>query len=138
MAGMGDRPNPGETTGATGAAAGATGSAGRMSEEQGSTGGAAEQTWSERIEVAGNELIGRVQELIQESNVRRLIIRYPDGRSMLEIPLTAGVAVGGALTLFYPVLAALGAVAALVAKVKIEVVREGGGPGEGDGPGSGI
>jgi len=41
-----------------------------------------------------------------------VIIRNSDGRSLLEIPLTAGVVVGGAVTLFYPLLAALGALAA--------------------------
>jgi uncharacterized membrane protein YphA (DoxX/SURF4 family) len=42
---------------------------------------------------------------------------------LLEVPLTAGVAVGGAATLVAPVLAALGALAALVTHVKAEVVR---------------
>jgi hypothetical protein len=42
---------------------------------------------------------------------------------MLEVPLTAGVVVGGAFTLIAPVLAALGAMAALLARVKVEIVR---------------
>jgi hypothetical protein len=42
---------------------------------------------------------------------------------MLEIPLTAGVAVGGVLTAMAPVLAALGAMAALLTQVKVEIVR---------------
>lgn len=86
-----------------------------------------ERTWVEEIEVAGGQLVERVKEIIGEGNVRRLIIRNADGNVLLEIPLTAGVVVGGALTLFYPLLAALGAMAALVAKVKIEVVRTEGG-----------
>ena len=56
-------------------------------------------------------------------NVRRLIIRKPDGDVLLEIPLTAGVAVGGAMTIMAPVLAALGALAALLAEFKLEVIR---------------
>lgn len=86
-----------------------------------------ERTWIEEIEVAGSQVVERVKELISEGNVRRLIIRNADGNVLLEIPLTAGVVVGGALTLFYPLLAALGAMAALLARVKIEVVRTDGG-----------
>ncbi len=82
-----------------------------------------ERTWVEEIEVAGNQLVDRVKELVKEGNVQRLIIRNQSGETLLEIPLTAGVVVGGAVTVFYPVLAALGAVAALVARIKIEVVR---------------
>jgi hypothetical protein len=82
-----------------------------------------ERTWTEEIEVAGRELVDRVKELIEQGNVRRLIIRKPTGEVLLELPLTTGVVVGGVITIFTPVLAALGAMAALIAKVKIEVVR---------------
>ena len=77
----------------------------------------------ERITIAGNELVGYVKGLIAEGNVRRLIIRKPDGDVLMEVPLAAGIAVSGALTLMAPVLAALGAMAALVAKVQVEIVR---------------
>jgi len=82
-----------------------------------------ERTWVEEIEIAGSELVERVKELIKEGNVRRLIIRKPSGELLMEIPLTAGVMVGGAFTIVAPVLAALGAMAALIAKVKLEIVR---------------
>ena len=82
-----------------------------------------EQTWTEELEIDAGQLVGRVKELIGEGNVRRLIIRKADGGILFEVPLTAGVAVGGAVTLFAPVLAGLGAMAALLAKVKIQVVR---------------
>jgi hypothetical protein len=68
--------------------------------------------------------------------VRRLIIKKPDGESLLEIPLTAGVAIGGAMVVFAPVLAAIGALAALIAKVKIVVVREERPPPGQSGPGT--
>lgn len=77
----------------------------------------------EEFEIDAGQLVSRVKELIRESNVRRLIIRKSDGEVLMEVPLTAGVAVGGALTLMLPVLAALGAMAALLAEVKIQVVR---------------
>lgn len=82
-----------------------------------------ERTWVEEIEIAGSELVDCVKELIKEGNVRRLIIRKESGELLLEIPLTAGVVVGGVLTIFAPVLAALGAMAAQLAKVKVEIVR---------------
>jgi hypothetical protein len=82
-----------------------------------------ERTWVEEIEIAGSELVKRVKELIVEGNVRRLIIKKPNDDLLLEIPLTAGVAVGSVVTIVAPVLAALGAMAALLAKVKVQVVR---------------
>ncbi len=64
-----------------------------------------------------------VKGLVAEGNIRRLIIRKPDGTRLLAVPLSAGIAVGGVLMLVAPILTALGAIAALVAKVQVEVVR---------------
>jgi hypothetical protein len=86
-----------------------------------------EHTWVEEIEMASDQLVSRVKELIAEGNVRRLVIRKPDGDVLMEVPLTAGVAVGGVFTIIAPVLAAIGALAALIARVKVEVVRVEGG-----------
>jgi hypothetical protein len=82
-----------------------------------------EHTFSEQVEIAASELVDRTKELIEEGNVRRLIIRNPDDEVLLEVPLTTGVAVGGVVTLIAPVLAALGAMAALLTHVKVEIVR---------------
>jgi DNA-binding Lrp family transcriptional regulator len=82
-----------------------------------------ERQITEEIEVAANQLVDRVKELVQEGNVRRLIIRNNENRILLEIPLTAGVGAAAVLTFFNPLFAALGAMAALVAQVKIEIVR---------------
>jgi len=82
------------------------------------------RTFSEELEVAGSQLVERVKELVEEGNVRRLIIRNPENRVLLEIPLTYGVVGAAALGMFYPILAALGAFAMLVTRVKIEIVRE--------------
>lgn len=81
--------------------------------------------WSEEFELKGNELVDRVKELIQQGNVRRLIIRKSDGDVLMEIPLTTSVVAGSALLVFNPVLAALGAAAAFITQVKLEVVRVG-------------
>jgi len=82
-----------------------------------------ERTWTEEIEVAGAELVVRIEELVKAGNVRRVILRTPDDKLLLEIPLTAGAVAGGVVVMVAPVLAALGAMAALLAKVKIQVVR---------------
>ena len=95
-----------------------------------------ERSWSEEIEVAGTELVDRVKKLAAEGQVRRIRITEPDGDLVLEIPLTLGAVAGGALVLAAPLLAALGALAAFVTRVKIEVVREGEGESEKKKPGS--
>lgn len=81
--------------------------------------------WVEEMEVATNDLVARVKELIEQGNVRRLIVRKKDGEPLFEIPLTPGVIAGSALLVFAPPLAALGALAAFFAEVKLEVVRVG-------------
>ena len=82
------------------------------------------RTFVEDIELEGRQLMDRVRELIQEGNVRRLIIKDPGGKFNIEIPLTVGVVAGGVFALAAPVMAALGALAALVSRVQIQVVRE--------------
>src|SRR5919107_2625976 len=82
-----------------------------------------ERTFTEHIEIAASDLVDRTKELIEEGNVRRIIIRNEEDEVLLEVPLTAGVVVGGAVTIVAPGLAALGALAALLTHVKIEVVR---------------
>jgi hypothetical protein len=82
-----------------------------------------EHTFTEQIEIAASDLVDRTKELIDEGNIRRIIIRNEEDEVLMEVPLTAGVAVGGAVTIVAPVLAALGALAALLTHVKIEVVR---------------
>ena len=81
--------------------------------------------FAEEIEVAVDGLTERVKELIKEGNVRRLIIRKDNGDILLEIPLTAGVAVGSVLTIMWPVLTALVAMTGLLSRVKIQVIRSG-------------
>lgn len=92
--------------------------------EQKTTESTKPHTFSEQIEMAGNELVDRVRTLLEEGNVRRLIIRNPEGKVLMELPLTIGVAAGAGLIWFTPVFAALGAMAALLARVSVEIVRE--------------
>lgn len=73
----------------------------------------------ERYKVAGEKLLSKVKELLQEGNVRRIIIKNDEDKTLIEIPLTLGV-VGAAI---FPVWAAVGAIAALVTDCSIEVER---------------
>ena len=82
-----------------------------------------EHSVTERVTVSGAQLVEYVKNIIAAGNVRRLIIRKSNDEVLIEIPLTAGVAVGGALTAMAPVLAAVGAMAALLKQVKVEIVR---------------
>ncbi len=79
-----------------------------------------ERTWWETIKVEGGELLDQVKKIIHEGNVRRIVIKQGT-RSVAEFPLTVGV-VG---TLVAPILAAIGALAALLTECSIEVERVG-------------
>jgi len=78
---------------------------------------------SENKSVKGGELIGYIKTLIKKGNVRRIIIKKPSGKKMLEVPLSAGIGVVGVLTIFAPVLVAISSVAALVAEFKVEIIH---------------
>lgn len=79
--------------------------------------------WKEEVEIATGELITKVKELLKEGNIRRLIIKDMNDKTILEVPLNAGVVIGGAVTLMSPLLAVLGALTGVLAKVKVEIVR---------------
>jgi hypothetical protein len=78
----------------------------------------AEQTKTETIKVEGAQLVDQIKRLVHEGNVRRIIIKQDD-RTVAEFPLTLGV-IGVVLA---PVLAAVGAIAALITDCTIEVER---------------
>ena len=78
-----------------------------------------EKNIGEEIKVKGEELLKKVKEIIHQGNIRKIIIKNVEGKIMLEIPLTLGV-VGAA---FLPVLAAVGALAALAMDFKIEIIK---------------
>ena len=77
-----------------------------------------EKTVREEFKINGEQLLKKVKELVHEGNIRRVIVKQDD-RTILEIPLTLGVA--GILVA--PTLAALGAVAALVSECTIIVEK---------------
>ena len=75
-------------------------------------------TTLETIKVSSNQLVERMKQLIHEGNIRRIVISH-EGRVVAEFPLTVGV-VGALLA---PVLAGVGAMAALLSECTIEVER---------------
>ncbi len=83
------------------------------------------RTISEELEVTGGQLVEKLQDIVRKGNVRRIIIRSADDRVLLETTLTVGAVAGGALALVGGLpLAVLAVIAAAVARVKVEVVRE--------------
>jgi hypothetical protein len=82
------------------------------------------KTFTEEIEIFGDQLVQKVKDLLAEGNVRQIRIKASDGDIVLETPLTIGVVAGGAVALAAPWLAILGVIAALVTHVTVEVVRE--------------
>jgi hypothetical protein len=74
-----------------------------------------QKTRTEEFQIDGDRLVARIKELLHEGNLRRITIKDEGGQTLIEIPLTIGVV--GALLL--PVLAAIGAIAALVTRCTI-------------------
>jgi len=74
----------------------------------------------EEFKVNGEELLKKMKELIAEGNARRIIIKNEQGQTLVEVPLTIG-AIGALLA---PVLAAVGAIAALVTHCTIVVIKK--------------
>jgi hypothetical protein len=80
-------------------------------------------SWWEKVEARGNELLERLKSILHEGNVRRVVIKQRD-RTVAEFPLTVGI-VG---TVAAPILAAVGALVALLADCSLEVERTGEAP----------
>lgn len=74
----------------------------------------------ESIKIEGEKVLNKVKELVKEGNVRKISIHEKDGRELMSFPLSLGVV--GAV--FAPVLAAVGALAALIGECSITVERE--------------
>jgi Domain of unknown function (DUF4342) len=74
----------------------------------------------EEFKLKGESVLAKIKELVHEGNVRRIILKNDEGRTLIEIPLTIGVI--GALLL--PAWAAIGAVAALAADLTIVIERD--------------
>jgi hypothetical protein len=76
---------------------------------------------TEEFKVDGEKIVSKIKELIHEGNIRKFIIKDKDGKVMMEIPVTFGVAG----VLLAPQLAAIGAIAALLSEATIVVEKNG-------------
>jgi hypothetical protein len=79
-----------------------------------------QSTRTQEFTLNGDEVVAKVKELIHEGNIRRIIIKNEEGRTMLEVPLAIGL-IGAALL---PVLAAIGAAAAIATRCTLVVERD--------------
>lgn len=77
---------------------------------------------TEKFTVSGNQLVEKVKQLIHEGNIRRVRLLHED-RVVIEIPLSIGAPVAALGILAAPILAAIGAFAALVTECTIEVEK---------------
>lgn len=76
----------------------------------------------EKFTVSGDQLVSKVKQLIREGNIRRVRIRHKD-RTLIDIPLAVGAPVAAVGIIALPVLAAIGALAALLSEATIEVEK---------------
>ena len=79
-------------------------------------------SYTEEIKVTGAKLLETVKNLVRAGNVRRVVVRNAAGRTVLDVPLAAGVAGAGLL----PLLAALAGLAALAAHYTVVIERDAG------------
>ncbi len=79
-------------------------------------------TVKEKFTVSGSQLVDKVKQLIREGNIRKVRLLH-EGRTVIEIPLSIGAPATAIVILAAPVLAALGAFAALVTECTIEVEK---------------
>ncbi|NCJ07132.1 DUF4342 domain-containing protein [Synechococcales cyanobacterium C] len=82
-----------------------------------------QKTRVEEFVVSGRSLFGRMKEVFQESNVRRIVVKTEGGKTLLDLPLTVGVAGGVAGTIMFPLVMALGVVGFLAARLTIVVEK---------------
>jgi len=78
------------------------------------------QTHKEEFKVNGDDLVKKIKEIINEGNIRRIIIKNEKGVTLIEVPLTLGV-VGAVLI---PVWAAIGVIAAMVTNCTVVVEKK--------------
>ena len=83
-----------------------------------------EKVRTEEYKVSADDTVAKIKEIIAEGNVRRIIIQNEDGKTLIEFPLTIGVAAAAGVLLLAPLLAAVGVLAAIVTDLTIVVERE--------------
>lgn len=77
----------------------------------------------EEFRISGDALVAKVKELIHLGNIRRIIIKNEEGRTLIEIPLAFGVVGGVISAALFPVVAAVGVIGAMVAHLTVVIEK---------------
>ncbi len=84
-----------------------------------------EKVTLEEFKISGDALVAKIKELVHQGNIRRIIIKNEEGHTLIEIPMTVGVIGGVISAVFFPVIAAVGVIGAMVAHLTIVIERQG-------------
>ena len=76
----------------------------------------------ERVTVSGRNLVEKVKELVHQGNIRRVRLIHEE-KTLIDIPLSVGAPAAAVVVLAVPVLAAIGAIAALVKECTLEIEK---------------
>ena len=82
------------------------------------------RTFIENLEVAGQDLVNVIKNLFEDAGAKRVTIRNEEGKQLLTVPLTYGVAGGALAFLIAPVLTLVATIGGAVARLRLEVERE--------------
>ncbi|MGK7949550.1 MAG: DUF4342 domain-containing protein [Xenococcaceae cyanobacterium] len=77
----------------------------------------------EEFKISGDVLVGKVKELIRQGNIRRIILKNESGQTLIEIPMTVGVIGSVISAALFPVIAAVGVIGAMVARLTVVIER---------------
>lgn len=77
------------------------------------------RTWTEELKVTGENLLAEIEKLIHEGNVNHIVIQSPEGHTIFEVPVTIGI-IGFIMA---PLVAAIGAIAAVASHFTVVVTR---------------
>lgn len=82
------------------------------------------KTFTERIDVSGEQLVNTIKSLFEDASAKRVTIRSHEGKELLSIPLAFGVAGGALAFLMAPLLSTVAVIGGAMARLTLEVERE--------------
>ena len=77
----------------------------------------------EEFKISGDALVAKIKDLIHQGNIRRIILKNENGHTLIEIPMTVGVIGGPVGAVFFPIVAAVGVIGAMVAHLTVVIER---------------
>ncbi|MEM7773113.1 MAG: DUF4342 domain-containing protein [Cyanobacteria bacterium P01_E01_bin.6] len=82
-----------------------------------------EKVTIEEFKISGDALVTKIKDLLHQGNIRRISIKDDNGHTLIEIPMTVGIIGGTIGTIFFPVVAAVGVIGAMVAHLTVVIER---------------